>query len=214
MSKFQQAEPKQVYNDLGKFVGVEKETKNDKTSLIVSFIPTSGPLEGQVVVRRGFVTALKNSIETIKSLRVGDEVTLNVTLNQVGERTYRNLVGVQAGHVAITKTLGAKTYASRHTHNISTTASSKGDYNDRAAKGQALNLALQVAMAEGKHHDDDYILSLIPRMLKLGEAVQGGETSVTKTTTPQVAPQVTQQTSGVDDLSIEDDDDIFADLDL
>lgn len=46
------------------------------------------------------------------------------------------------------------------------------DFNTRAARGQALNLAMQLAIAQGKSDDDDYILSLIPRMLKLGAAAQ------------------------------------------
>lgn len=53
--------------------------------------------------------------------------------------------------------------------------SSSSDFNTRAARGQALNLAMQIAIAEGKAHDHDYVLSLIPNLLKLSESVQSLE---------------------------------------
>jgi len=82
----------------------------------------------------------------------------------------------------------------------------KNDYNDRAAKGQALNLAVSFAIAEGKQNDDAYILSLVPRMIKLGEAVQNGDyKEQAAAPKPAAAPKAP-------DVSF--DDDIFADLDL
>ena len=50
----------------------------------------------------------------------------------------------------------------------------KDDYSTRAAKGQALNLAVSIAIAEKKHMDDNYILAQVDRFLELGEKVQIG----------------------------------------
>lgn len=220
MSNFQKKEPKQVYNDLGTFVSVAKIERAGKPYLNIEFTPSTGPMAGKVMTRGGFADSLKNSVETIKSLREGDDVTLNVTLNKVGDKTYRNLVGVEAGHVQQASS-PKKSFPSKPrgtSENYGKTY--KNDYNDRAAKGQALNLAMQVAIAEGRASDDNYILSLIPRMIKLGEAVQSGETSVTTDSssstktipTPEVTQQDTLQATTVDDLGIAAD--IFADLDL
>lgn len=46
------------------------------------------------------------------------------------------------------------------------------DYNERAARGQALNLATHQAISEGKGLDKDYIVSLIPFYLDLSNTIQ------------------------------------------
>ena len=58
--------------------------------------------------------------------------------------------------------------------------SSNPDFNTRAARGQALNLAVSVAIADGKHADDSYILGQVARFIVLGAQVQAGEFPVTK----------------------------------
>lgn len=217
---------KQVYNDLGTFVSVERIERAGKPYFTISFSPTSGPMAGKTMQRGGFASALKNSIDTIKSLREGDDVTLLVTLNKVGDKTYRNLVGVETGHIkqasAPKKSFTPRSQGTNENYG----KTYKNDYNDRAAKGQALNLAMQVAIAEGKVGDDNYILSLVPRMLALGEAVQSGATSITATeVTSKVtskSPVSTNKVGGISTITQADniveeigmDDDIFADLDL
>lgn len=47
------------------------------------------------------------------------------------------------------------------------------DYNIRAAKGQAFNLAVNQAVAEGKQKDTKYIYSLFIRYYELGQLIQG-----------------------------------------
>jgi len=46
------------------------------------------------------------------------------------------------------------------------------DYNERAAKGQALNLAMSVAIAEGKQNDLRFILQQVARFLELSNTIQ------------------------------------------
>lgn len=188
----------QVFKDVGNFVS--KELSADKKRLIVTFQPTSGKLAGKDVVRSSFVSALDSEvITTIKSLKEGDPITIDIAINKVGDKTYRNLVAIRNGHE----------------QTVTSSKKTGGDYNDRAAKGQALNLAMQIAIAEGKQHDTDYILSLIPAMISLGETVQGDKTTTataSSTTTTKTKPAGTTATkfkkkeepSPWDDL--EDDD--------
>ena len=158
-----------VYQDTGEFVRTELSA--DKKRLTLIFKPVDGKLRGKEVIRSNFVSALDSkTISTVKELKAGDHVTIGITLNKKGDITYRNFVSVEPG-LSETKTTATKT----------------SDYNDRAAKGQALNLAMQIAIAEGRQHDTDYILSLIPAMISLGETVQGDKIPKTTATTTKTA---------------------------
>ncbi len=48
----------------------------------------------------------------------------------------------------------------------------KPDYNTRAAKGQAYNLAVLTAIADGKHHDKNYIIEMFLKHLKFAQVLQ------------------------------------------
>jgi len=208
---FQKREAKPVYNDLGTFVSLEKLERAGKPYIQVIFKPTSGPMAGNEMKRGAFYDSIKNYANTLKQLREGDKVTLKVTVNEVGGKKYRNLVGVELGHVAQAK----KSFSSPTGSNNNYGKVAKTDYNERAAKGQALNLAVTFAIAEGKQNDDDYILSLIPRMIKLGESVQNGDykkSTTSVSTTPQAPKQ--EAPAKVEEVVSFQDDDIFGDLDL
>lgn len=208
---FQKREAKPVYHDLGTFVSLEKIERAGKPYVQVVFKPSSGPMQGNEMKRGAFYDSIKNYANTLKQLREGDDVTLKVTVNESGGKKYRNLVGVELGHVAQPK----KSFSGGSSGSNSNFGKQvKTDYNDRAAKGQALNLAMTVAIAQGKFDDDAYILSLVPRMIKLGEAVQNGTNIESKSSvvgTPQVAKQA-QPAPVKEEVSF--DDDLFADLDL
>ena len=81
-----------------------------------------------------------------------------------------------------------------------TTTTGGTDFNTRAARGQALNLAVSVAVASGKHMDDKFIMGQIDRFLKLGEAVQAGETLSPKSQNKVALTAVNEE---------EDDEDII-----
>ena len=66
---------------------------------------------------------------------------------------------------------------------------------------------MTVAISQGKQDDDAFILSLIPRMIKLGETVQSG---VAPAASAPVAKPVVAKAPEV----TFDDDDLFGDLDL
>jgi hypothetical protein len=207
---------KQVYHDLGTFVAartLDKNTKNGvKKYVEIQYKPTTGPKAGEIFTRGAFADSLKNSVNTLKALREGDELTLKVTINEVGDKKYRNLQAVVQGHIAAPKSApsGGTSYSSN------AGGIAKGDYNTRAARGQALNLAMTVAIAEGRQSDDAYILSLVPRMIKLGEAVQNDtniESTASVSTTPQAAVQA-QPTQAQATSSFKDDEIDFGTLDL
>ena len=46
------------------------------------------------------------------------------------------------------------------------------DFSQRAAKGQAYNLAVLTAIADGKHHDNKYIVEQFLRHLKFADLLQ------------------------------------------
>lgn len=46
------------------------------------------------------------------------------------------------------------------------------DFNQRAAKGQAINLAISTAIAENKQHDNKYIIEQYLRYLQFANMVQ------------------------------------------
>lgn len=48
------------------------------------------------------------------------------------------------------------------------------DYNLRAAKGQAFNLAVHQAISEGKAGDNKFIFSAYTRFYNLGQLLQSG----------------------------------------
>lgn len=147
-----------TFQDVGTFVEYTAEQRAGSPYINVTFKATDGPLTGKTVTRGNFATSVdKTALSTIKSLTEGETITLTLTAKEGKDgKTYRNLTNVEKG----TK--------------VNSKATKNTDYNDRAARGQALNLAMQVAIAEGRAHDDEYILSLIPRMTALGETVQGG----------------------------------------
>lgn len=150
-----------TYNNQATFVKLEKTKRAGHAYVGVVHTPQTGPLAGQEITVGNFVSNLNSEIiDTMKSLTEGETVTLHV--EQPDGTKFRNLTGVTRGIVK----------AARKPSSFTKTTNT--DYNDRAAKGQALNLAMQVAISEGKAHDDNYILSLIPRMIKLGEGVQNG----------------------------------------
>lgn len=209
---FNQREQKPVYHDLGTFVSLEKIERAGKPYVQVVFMPNSGPMRDKEMKRGAFYDSIKNYVNTLKQLREGDDVTLKVTVNEVGGKKYRNLVGVELGHVQAPKKSGGGFSGGSSNSNFGKQA--KTDYNYRAAKGQALNLAMTVAIAQGKFDDDAYILSLVPRMIKLGEAVQNG-TNIESKSSVVGTPQATKQAQPApvkEDVSF--DDDLFADLDL
>lgn len=53
-----------------------------------------------------------------------------------------------------------------------TTTTSSGYSNERAAKGQAINLAVHEAVAAGKAGDDNYILERYVHYFKLSQLIQ------------------------------------------
>jgi hypothetical protein len=54
-----------------------------------------------------------------------------------------------------------------------TTTTNTGYSNDRAAKGQAINLAVHEAVSLGKQDDTTYILSRYLHYYKLSQLIQG-----------------------------------------
>jgi RNA binding exosome subunit len=46
------------------------------------------------------------------------------------------------------------------------------DYSQRAARGQAYNLAIQTSIADGKHGDRGYVLKQYLKHLSMAEALQ------------------------------------------
>ena len=96
----------------------------------------------------------------LKSLKPGDTIKVHKEKNAKG---FMNTVAIYTN----TATSGAGR----------TLGAGGADFNTRAARGQALNLAVSVAVAEGKHADDKFILSQVARFLKLGSLVQEGPAS-------------------------------------
>lgn len=184
-----------TYNNQATFVKLEKTKRANHAYVGVVHTPQTGPLAGKEITVGNFVSNLNSEIiDTMKSLTEGETITLHV--EQPEGTKFRNLTGVTRGVVKATK----KTSSSTKPTNT--------DYNDRAAKGQALNLAMKVAISEGKAHDDSYILSLIPRMMKLGEGVQNGfgvklqgTKSTMETSTSTTSAQKTTQTPTVSESS-------------
>lgn len=165
-----------TFNNIASFVRIEKLKRGNSPYVQVIHIPSSGPLAGKEVGVGNFLTKFDNAaLYVLKSLKEGDIITLEV--EQPEGTKFRNLMGVTKGE--------KKQFAK----------AASGDYNDRAAKGQALNLAMQVAIAEGQAHDDEYILSLVPRMLKLGEEVQNGTSKGLSGTTSGIQNGTTQKST-------------------
>jgi len=165
-----------TFNNIASFVRIEKLKRGNSPYVQVIHIPNSGPLAGKEVGVGNFATRFdKPTIDVLKSLKEGDIITLEV--EQPEGTKFRNLMDVTKGE--------KKKFAK----------AASGDYNDRAAKGQALNLAMQVAIAEGRAHDDEYILSLIPRMLKLGEEVQNGTSKGLSGTTSAIQNSAAQKSA-------------------
>lgn len=46
------------------------------------------------------------------------------------------------------------------------------DFSQRAARGQAYNLAIQTAISDGKQHDNEYIVAQFLRHLAFAQLVQ------------------------------------------
>ena len=172
-----------IFNNQARLVKIEKITRGNAPYLNVLHIPQTGPLAGKEIGIGNFITNLNpETIDTLKSLAEGEAITLKV--EQPEGTKFRNLIGVTRG---VDKNV-------QKTHKKFAKASSN-DYNDRAAKGQALNLAMQVAVVEGRHHDTDYIMSLVPKMLKLGEDVQNGIGVKLQTTTRAVQEGTQEKTT-------------------
>jgi hypothetical protein len=49
------------------------------------------------------------------------------------------------------------------------------DFSQRAAKGQAYNLAVSTAIADGKQHDNEYIVAQFLRHLAFAQLVQSAQ---------------------------------------
>lgn len=46
------------------------------------------------------------------------------------------------------------------------------DFSQRAAKGQAYNLAVLTAIADGKHHDSEYVTKMFLKHLQFASVLQ------------------------------------------
>jgi len=53
--------------------------------------------------------------------------------------------------------------------------------NQGAVKGHASNQALQIAIADGKHHDNEYLVKQFLRMLSFNKLLQGATPEVLAT---------------------------------
>ena len=49
---------------------------------------------------------------------------------------------------------------------------SKDDFSMRAAKGQAYNLAVSTAIADGRHHDNKYVIQQYIKHLQVADMLQ------------------------------------------
>lgn len=189
------AEKKERYHDLVTFVSASPIKKmargQEKPGIEIAYTPIykdGRAHTGEAWKKSAFADSLKNCKNVLTSLRPGDAITLELTIN--GQ--YKNLAGVIAGHVENPNKIPFGDAAkSGGTPSFGVKKSTGNDYNERAAKGQALNLAMNFAIAEGKGMDDAYILSLLPRMLKLGEAAQNDGIQLQATQQSITAP--TQQ---------------------
>jgi hypothetical protein len=186
-----QAEKKERFHDLITFVSVKPVKKLargvEKPGIEIAYTPIykdGRAHTGAPWTKSAFADSLKGCKNVLTSLREGDAATLELTIN--GQ--YKNLAGVIAGHVENPNRVPMKGATSSGTPSFGVKKSGGNDYNERAAKGQALNLAMTVAIAQGKFDDDAYILSLIPRMLKLGEAAQNDGIQLQTTEQPVTAP--------------------------
>lgn len=143
---------KQIFQDLGTFVSAEMS--DDKKRVIVKFSPTTGKFAGKEFSRSAFVTALDEATRsTIKSLSTGEPITIETVVNG----TFRNLKSISKGHKKIEKKVAS---------------SGNNDYNQRAARGQLVTQAFAMAIADGRHHDKEYILSLVPFINDIQTIVQ------------------------------------------
>lgn len=217
-----QAEKKERFHDLVTFVSVKPIKKMakgvEKPGIEIAYTPVrrdGKPHQGAPWTKSAFADSLKNCKNVLTSLREGDAITLELTIN--GQ--YKNLAGVIAGHVENPNLITKASSGGSSTPSFGVKKSGGNDYNERAAKGQALNLAFQVAIAQGRVDDDAYILSLLPRMLKLGEAAQNastqlpatdnivtalGQTQEVQTTIPtNTAPQAATQSGAVEGSTIQ-----------
>jgi hypothetical protein len=220
-----QAEKKERFHDLVTFVSVKPVKKMargvEKPGIEIAYTPIykdGRAHTGAPWTKSAFADSLKNCKNVLTSLREGDAITLELTIN--GQ--YKNLAGVIAGHIENPNRVPTKiatNLVGERTPMPGVRKSGGNDYNERAAKGQALNLAMNKAIAEGRGDDDAYILSQIPRMLKLGEAAQNastqlpaidnivtalGQTETVQTTIPtNAAPQAAAQSSAVEGSTIQ-----------
>jgi len=177
------AEKKERFHDLCTFVSVKPIKKMargvEKPGIEIAYLIGDGSKhKGAPWTKNAFADSLKNCKNVLTSLREGDAITLELTING----NYKNLAGVIAGHIENPNKIpfGDKA-SSGSTPSFGVKKSGGNDYNERAAKGQALNLAMNVAIAHNRFEDDAFILSLIPRMLKLGEAAQNASTQLQTT---------------------------------
>jgi hypothetical protein len=175
------AEKKERFHDLVTFVSVKPIKKmargEEKPGIEIAYkIGDGSKHKGAPWTKNAFADSLKNCKNVLTSLREGDPITLELTVNG----NYKNLAGVIAGHIDNPNKVPYGDAAKKTTGGGQSFAKvAKTDYNERAAKGQALNLAMTAAISQGRGADDNYILSLIPRMLALGEAVQNGNLQLT-----------------------------------
>lgn len=99
--------------------------------------------------------------DKIKGLAAGDKVTLI----KEKQGNFLNLVDIQE-------------VREKRTHSATVSKTETTDnFSQRAARGQALNLAVALAVSKGKGDDDAFILSQVDRFLALGEKVQKGDSS-------------------------------------
>ena len=189
------AEKKERFHDLVTFVSVSPIKKMargvEKPGIEIAYIPIykdGRAHTGEAWKKRAYADSLKNCKNVITSLRPGDAITLELTFN--GQ--FKNLAGVIAGHVENPNRVPMKGAESGGTPSFGVKKSGN-DYNERAARGQALNLAMTVAIAEGRGADDAYILSLLPRMLNLGEQAQNASTQLQTTNSNVTTHRQTQE---------------------
>lgn len=144
----------------GKVVSVSSASRGNYNGLELKYVTNKSGKEITDFVFGSTLKANPTLADILKSLKPGDPIKTQ----KEKKGKYTNLVAVYRDDGTSSKSTGT-----RHT------SSSNVDFNTRAARGQALNLAVTVAVAEGKHNDDSFILSQIDRFIKLGEMVQRGD---------------------------------------
>lgn len=197
----------EIFDEIGTLVSAPTTTFRNVqgepkayTNVVFAPINASGKAyTGEGLKRGGFQEGLiaSGSQDVLTSIPVGGAITLKVTLNESGGRTYKNISSIINGHVENPNRIPFESKSSNSSGD-GVRSSSGGDYNNRAAIGQALNLAMNEARAVGMSGDDSYILGLLPRFLSLGTQAQTlGATILAAASAPAVQQAVAIPNVGV-----------------